>query len=525
VKILYLNGQRGMALGIALLMLIVLSVLSIFAIQLHQKSFRESTASTHQTQLRLHAYANFERLRDVLTKDIQSKLSVGNTSQIDFIPIEFGNAHYQIKCLGEGNPFKANQCSYEINEFPKLVSLRIETRNSDAEVLRISATLSFQQAALSNMSYLILNETKSSVNFGRADIGGAVGIFFAGPGEINFYDNANFEELFFTNLSADQLKFPINSAKVDFKKGILTNGNGFSGMILDNFNQLVSTAEIPGKSSGPMDTPPDYNETGASELRVKLGNVSGKFGASFVKTTYFQVCTSGVCQVQSQSQNFPHRQIPNNQVYFFPGKVIVDSISDKEPAILGQSNFTMIAQDNIELASSIVRDESLKSNEGNIALVSLQGSEGLIINKNSRSLIPHSSGRLLKLEELPEQNIAPDQIAFNIEASAVALNPTASPLHFSSDLFHLQADAYQIGKCKSFGSLIGPTYSPARILSNSNGRVLAGFGSTEFTFNRGALEDSAPGMSRPSSNLITTSLESFSEEDLTNLEKALADLD
>ena len=619
------NLESGMSL-IFVMILIALISIGLAAVLKNTEAFRQISASESvRKQLTLDALSLIQRAQEELRRDVQIAFTchsnLGQCPDPERFPpdsidpnrpetwdntwvnqpiifaedrIQTENGSVSVLCQ-QANPLAPEFCQWRRTAFPKIFRIRATTNDPGKGIIvQYTATVEISPNSIRDIAYMITQETADAVTFADGTYTGRVGVRFQGPlaeRRINFShaDSLNFEQVFSTNLRADQLNFtfagrPNLVPRPQFRKGVATDrtGNEASGFHSSFLNL----------ANGPNVIRPD---TGRPEVRPP-GTVLEQVMITYqddcsVRMEYrpfvrdFEACRAatrdgfpdpaegllvlvplfcgdfegpntglfGNTFIQRFEPNSPNRvffegQIPEGSVFhaptsersitphhFFGGPTTVaatfveNSNAGRGAAdICGAQgrpapNYTIIGETDIHLRTSLIKGQGASEVAGNIALVSLNGRQGIVIDRTTESLLPNGKtfGDIIRDGE----PIRSTEIAFRTDAALVALVAASQPggpsaPFFANDLVNNNGNR-RLGTFEANAGLIGGRFSPSRQVDADNGQVVSGFDRVNLNFNRGALTSPPPGFNETMTAEIGSAITSLSLS-VENAEEAIA---
>ena len=297
------------------------------------------------------------------------------------IPIDSQETILSITCIGQG-PNPTGLCdSSQI--LPKIYSFSVQTSDTaNGTIASAQSEIQIQRAGLNAYAFFVKNETQPFIAIGPSDFNGIFGLNFAstvaGGGappaqRLKFIPQnkeINFRNVFMTNLPNFQSQSEGEElANVYFEQGYVSTSasmsfddlNSLHGELIDRARSLDSANQIkwdqePGCSKITLNSDEsfEYEEFADKECKISLDEES---------TTFAPL---------------------NNQSFYARGPtVIIDSASPSDPNKL--NNIAIVADGNVELRSSIIRDPERDALAG-YPVIMAKGD--LIISGQMKSLLP-----------------------------------------------------------------------------------------------------------------------------------------
>lgn len=461
------------------------------------------------------------------------------------------NTRITIDCPGA----PSDSCRWKRTSFPKVFKVVITAKDpSKGIVVQYAATIEVAPDDLRNMAYLVTSETANEVTFSGADFLGRVGVIFSGNLanrriRFNAASPINFERVFFTNLPLEQFDYIHGSPT--FRQGVATNVSGFANELHTTFTNLKSAPGVIAPNRDPNAL--------IENVRFTLGSNGNPCDVRFTyqpEVFSLPLCIAGeatnngepeptpgspeyqsyqmACEALSPNelvlrsyhepgalQEVHNGPAPDQGVFYADSLRTPGVIVDTHDPLSGvgsicNPNFTLIADQNILLRTSAQKAVGASSTQGNIAFVSLNGTQGVIVDQNTRSLL--SNGKTFG--EIIDQNysVPSTAITYRMDASLVALGNGASAPYFSDQITH--RPGHTLGVFESHGGLIGAKYDPSRLI-DGGGNVTSGFNRVDMNFNDGALTSAPPGFAESQTSMIGATITSISYS-IDSIEDALA---
>jgi len=373
------HSTRGMAIMIVLGFLLMGMTLMMGLMNTSSLVRQSSQQNISKTQIDFDSDALSERVKNEILQIIQTEIALARPVPLEltgeFIksqlsaPIESQESILWIRCLGQGISGAGRQSDCKADQvFPKVYDFSVQVIDPTTGAISATETeIHIEQAGLSAYAFFIKNETEPVVTVGPTNFAGIFGLNFASPSgkQIKFkpgLGEISFQNLFLTNLNPDQLDIE-RQASVHFNKGALTAYNSVSFSGLDSLHTELKENAVNKRS------PTHSDEVQCSHLTLQ------PHGDIKILAFLNPDCSDLIAEDTIE--------VGNNQALYARGsKIRLDASSPEGVTRVG--NIAIIADGDVELRSSIVRDKDDRSPLEGFPIVMAKGD--LLISKEMRTL-------------------------------------------------------------------------------------------------------------------------------------------
>lgn len=526
--VLMKNKNTGFAMLLALVTLATFSFIAYLGLENSEDFNKIISSKSHQRLQKQQVFSLVQRyqaeLHHKVEEAIQDSSSMPNPQQVLNLDSSF---QLSASCLGEGDPIVLDGiCSNDPSKFPKVYTLRLKKFDAErSSIIQAFAQIELTPARLKDFALVVTDESASSLNIGNSSFDGKVSLRFR-DGEVGRLRFFNSEEIFFkeslyTNLQepSQQIEFEAGSSPdlVSFEKGIIKSPIQSSDLI-ENFSTLRQDHK------GPLIDDTVFRPARPDETTLEFSESGGRCRLKVVAHKYPSLSEGEGLEVGfTESEVIFDGQVePGTLIYSASERVRLLPSSSSDPNKIklcdGIGNFTLLAENDVRLATSIVRDAHYQD-EGHIAIVSL--SSNITLDERTRSLAGDSFADLASGVAAP----VPGEDSFIIDANLVSVGSGEGlhpPLEVSSSV--LSVDHARLGRLSLNGALIGPSTSYFKRIDPDTGEVISGFEEVVLSFSEEKLASPPPGFLRATATSLSSSIVSFGfhQEDV---EKAIRELE
>jgi len=482
-----MNPSRGLAI-VAVLGAIFLGLTMMMGmIRFSQMMSQSANQQTSRVQSDFQTDALTERVRSTILREVQLAMANHNPSDplslsgalmreliSDDLLLESGEKIISLRCLGQGVSPQLDVCTSD-DVLPKIYEFSVQTTGSALVVTSvIQSEIQIQNSGLSNYAFFIKNEPSDSVTLGPAEFSGIFGVNFAprpngsnqppqkrvlflpGDGEIRF------KNAFITNLAQPQQQLDMtHGSRVHFERGVISKPDGVGFQSLSALHsQLI--------------------ETGIQARQVERAECSKLIlmnNPQNPQLTY-QEFEDRDCSFPSAEPELLAPQ--DNQAVFARGRRVILE-ADDESRNVAMNNIAIVAQGDVELRSSVVRNPELSSGRGYLTVMT---TGDLVIPSQMKSLLP-GSPPLANVTSTP----LGDEPTIQIDLSYISINPGPSEgsyggsVRFDESLRNASGpeNAVNLGRAVFSGLFISEKTPQSRLMfSGSN--AIDGFGQVQWKF-------------------------------------------
>jgi hypothetical protein len=528
------NHPRGMAIVVVLGMLLIGIGLMIGFMKGSARFNQNTLQKSAKLQSDLRTDSLSDRVRRAILQEVQLRMAETGTTQntanlsgtnilnsdsLINLPIDQNQRILSIRCIGQG-PNPSGVCNSQ-NVLPKIYDFAVQTSDPDTGTITVAHTeFQIQNASLSSYAFFIKNELAPTITLGSAIFDGIFGINFAPtpagqtppPDQrVRFRPGAGniiFKNVLMTNLSNPQTQFDMQQgSQVQFEQGVVSQPEGVSFSNLDNLHSTLINRAI---SSG-FSAPAGSAEPECSSLILQS---DGKM----------QYNEFSDINCEDSSFQLSEVSMASNQAFYARGNKVF--LSSNDPQGLTQvKNIAIVARGNVELRSSIVRDqENLSSLEGYPTVIT---PGNLIVPKEMRTLLNSGTSTLGDIAN-PGVGSDIEEPTIQLDLSYISVRPQGSQgLMGGSVVFDpalrnagTSYEATNLGRAHFNGLYISEQTPTSRILFQNSDRI-DGFSDVKWTY--------PPALSAIGTDWFQTQLNGGAlratitryEKQLTNLQQAL----
>ncbi len=486
--------SNGMAIVVVLGILLIGIGLMIGFMKSSARFNQSNVQRSAKIQSDLKTDSLSDRLRRAILQEVQARMAETGMTQatvslggqqildsqsIQRLPMEVNQRILSIRCIGQGST-PSGVCTSQ-NILPKIYDFAVQTIDQDTGTITMAHTeFQIQNASLSSYAFFIKNEMAPSVTLGSAIFDGIFGINFAPTPNgqtpppqqrIRFRPgagNITFKNVLMTNLPNPQTQFDLQqNSQVHFEQGVISNPEGVSFSNLDNLhNTLVNQAVNAGFSAPPGTPTPECSSIVLqSDGKLQYNEFSDV------------ACEDSSLQMSDIS-------MVANQAFYARGNKVLLSANDPQ-GITRVKNIAIVAQGNVELRSSIVRDaENLSALEGYPTVIT---PGNLVIPKEMKTLLNSGTSTLEDIN--PGVGSDVEYPTIQLDLSYISVRPQGSQgvmggsVRFDPELRNAGTsdDAINLGKAHFNGLYISEQTPTSRVLFQNSDRV-DGFKEVKWTY-------------------------------------------
>ncbi len=489
------NRQKGMAIVVVLGILLIGIGLMIGFMKGSARFNQNTLQRSAKIQSDLRTDSLSDRVRRAILQEVQLRMAetgatqntvnlsgsdILNSQSLANLPMEPNQRVLSIRCIGQGaNP--AGICNSQ-NILPKIYDFSVQTNDPDTGTITMAHTeFQIQNASLSSYAFFIKNELSPTITLGSAIFDGIFGINFAPtpagqnppPDQrVRFRPGAGniiFKNVLMTNLTNPQTQFDMQQgSQVQFEQGVVSNPEGVSFSNLDNLHQTLINRAISSGFTAPVGT-------AEPECSAIVLQSSGKF----------QYNEFSDVNCEDSSFQLPEVSMVSNQAFYARGNKVFLSTDDPQ-GLTQVKNIAIVAKGDVELRSSIVRDqENLSSLEGYPTVIT---PGNLFIPKEMKTLLNSGTSTL---EDIANPGVGSDveYPTIQLDLSYISVRPQGSQglmggsVVFDPELRNAAAyyEATNLGKAHFNGLYISEQTPTSRMLFQNSDRV-DGFSDVKWTY-------------------------------------------
>jgi len=492
------HQEQGMVIVTILGMIMVGLVLMMGFMKLSSRMNQSALQATSQVQTDIYSDALANRIRNALLKDVQSSMASNqNLEDLRYetfdngkglrtlsagrelsIILESSETILSVRCIGQG-PQPNGSCTNDAT-LPKIYDIAVQSADPSSGTISVTqAEFQIEQAGLSSYAFFIKNEPQPSINLGPAVFSGIFGINFAQPGSgdttprtIRFSPGENeivFQNVFMTNLSNPQqgLIFPDDSRpRVNFQKGVVSSVEAISFSELDALHGILKSDEVRTVNL-------DEIKNQADPLCSKVAfNANG----SLIYSEFpVKDCTGATNWTETYSPTA-------NQAIYARGQTVLLEASDTQGKTQ-VGNIAIVADGNVELGSSIVRDPNQEALTGFPVIMTT----GNLVIPPTMKTLPNSQASGQNLGSITNSITAFENPTIQLDLSYISIRSAANnmggSLYFSEALRNAASpgEAINLGKAVFNGLFISEKTPLSRTVF-TNSPNIDGFGQVAWQY-------------------------------------------